>query len=186
MSNASTWAFVMGGVVALACGASGAPAGEIQKILDNSKAFAAMPKVKHTPAFRLESFEPVQARPEAKGKQWWYICDGDERIGLITTWVNHAELFRFSPEVAKGAKYEIPAIYHWANLIGARLPLEMCGYHSPVPPIESFKLTFTKDKGGSLEFKSEQTHKGGYSGGTEFRLAWDDRLGYVLHCASHL
>jgi len=86
--------------------------------------------------------------------------------------VNHIELFRFSPEVANGAKYEIPPIYHWANLIGARPPLEMCGYHSPVPPVESFKLTFAKDKGDSLEFKSEQTHKGGYRGGTEFRLAW--------------
>jgi len=185
MSNVSTWAFVMGGVIALACGSPRAPAGEIQGILNKSKAFAALPKMKHTPAFRLEPFEPVQHREEAKGKQWWYICDGNERIGLITTWLNHVELFRFSPEVAKGVKYEIPAIYHWANLIGARLPLEMCGYHSPVPPSTSFKLTFTKEQGDSLEFKAEQTHKGGYSGGTEFRLAWDERLGYVLYCTSH-
>jgi len=186
MSNTSTWVFVMGGLIALTCGSSRASAGEIQKILDKSKAFAALPKVKRTPAFRLEPFEPAQARPEAKGKQWWYICDREERIGLVTTWLNHVELFRFSPDVAKGAKYEIPPIYHWANLIGARLPLQMCGYHSPVPPIESFKLTFTKEKGDSLEFKAEQTHKGGYSGSTELRLVWDERLGYVLHCTSHL
>jgi len=164
---------------------SAAPAGEIQRILDNSKAFAALPKTRHTPAFRLEVFEPVQVREEAKGKRWWYICDGEERIGLVTTWLNHVELFRFSPEINKGAKYEIPEVYHWANLIGARLPLQMCGYHSPVPPVESFNLTFTKDRGDSLEFKAEQTHKDGYGGSTEFRLAWDDRLGYVLTCTSH-
>jgi len=110
VSSVTTWALVIGGLIALAVGPSSGSAGETQKILDNSKAFAAMPRMKHTPAFHLESFEPVQARPEAKGKQWWYIRDGDERIGLITTWVNHVELFRFSPDVARGAKYEIPPI----------------------------------------------------------------------------
>ena len=185
MSNVNTWAFVVGGLIAVTCGPSPASAGEIGKILDKSKAFAALPRVKHAPAFRLEPFEPVQVRPEAKGKQWWYICDGDERVGLITTWLNHVELFRFSPEVARGAKYDIPPIYHWANLIGARLPLQMCSYHSPVPPVTSFKLTFTKDRGDSLELKAEQTHKDGYSGSTECRLVWDERLGYVLNCTSH-
>jgi len=183
--NVTIWAVVWGGVIALAFGSSGASAGELQNILDRSKAFAALPKTKHTPAFRLESFEPVQHRQEAQGKQWWYICDGDERIGLITTWLNHVELFRFSPGVDKGAKYPIPPVYHWANLMGARLPLQMCGYHSPVPPVGSFKLTFTKQRGDSLEFKAEQTHKDGYGGSTVFRLAWDERLGYVLHCTGH-
>ena len=186
MPNINTWACLMAGLVALAFGTSSASAGELQNLLEKSKAFTALPRKQHTPAFRLETFEPVQHREEAKGKQWWYLCDGDERIGLITTWLNHIELFRFSSDVDKGTKYEIPGIYHWANLIGARLPLEMCGYHSPVPPVASFKLTFTKDKGDSLEFRTEQTHKGGYSGGTEFRLAWDDRLGYVLNVTSHL
>ncbi|MGB2824878.1 MAG: hypothetical protein WBF17_28150, partial [Phycisphaerae bacterium] len=121
----------------------------------------------------------------AKGKQWWYIRDGDERIGLVTTWLNHVELFRFSPDVNKGAKYPIPPVYHWANLIGARLPLQMCGYHSPVPRVDSFKLTFTKPRGDSLEFKAEQTHRDGYGGSTVFRLVWDECLGYVLHCTGH-
>jgi len=159
-------------------------AGELQNVLSKSRAYAALPRVKHTPAFGLEPFEPVQVRPEAKGKQWWYIRDGKERIGLITTWLNHVELFRFSPDVDKGAKYEIPPIYHWANLIGARLPLQMGGYHSPVPPCRSLELSFTRERGDSLEFKAEQSHKNGYSGSTEFRLAWDERLGYVLTCVS--
>ena len=186
MLNARAWAFVMSGLFAVTCSSSRAPAGEIQKILDKSQAFAALPRVKHIPAFRLESFEPVQVRPEAKGKQWWYIRDGDQRVGLITTWLNHVELFRFSPDVAKGAKYEIPPIYHWANLLGARIQLGMNGYHSPVPPRTSLKLTFTKDRGDTLEFKTEQTHKRGYSGSIEFQLVWDERLGYVLNCSSHL
>jgi len=67
VSSVTAWALVMGGLISVAIGPSRGSAGEIQKILDNSKAFAAMPRMKHTPAFRLEPFEPVQARPEAKG-----------------------------------------------------------------------------------------------------------------------
>jgi len=185
MKNIRVWAFVVAGQVAATLCLSRAPAGELQNILDKSKAYAVLSRVKHTPAFHLEPFQPVQARKEAKGKKWWYICDGDERIGLVTTWLNHVELFRFSPEVDKGTKYEIPDVYHWANLIGARLPLRMCGYHSPVPPVDSFKLTFTKKRGDTLEFKSDQRHKKGYGGSTEYRLAWNERLGYVLNCVSH-
>jgi hypothetical protein len=183
--NERAWGFLAGGLIALALGPSLVSAGELQNILDKSKAFAALPAVEHVPAFRLEPFEPLQYFPQAKGKQWWYICDGEERIGLITTWLNHIEMFRFSPHVAKGAKYPIPEVYHWANMIGARLPLQMCGYHSPVPPVVSFRLNFIQDRGDRLEFKAEQTHKDGYRGSTEYRLAWDERLGYVLNCTSH-
>ncbi len=183
--SVTTWVAVWGGVVALAFGSSRASAGELQNILDESKAFAAPPRTKHTPAFRLEPFEPVQVRPEAKGKQWWYLCDGDERIGLVTTWLNHVELFRFSPEVDKGARYEIPEVYHWANLIGARIPLQMSMQWSGLPPVTSFKITFTKDRGESLEFKAEEERQRGYSGSTACRLVWDERLGYVLNCTSH-
>ena len=166
MSNVSTRAFVMGGLIALTFGSSRAFAGELQNMLDKSNAFATLPRVKHTPAFRLEGFEPVQQREEAQGKQWWYICDGQERIGLLTTWFDgHVELFRFSPEVDKGAKYPIPEVYHWANLIGSRLPTN------------GSKFIFTKDSGDTLEFKTSNT---------EFRLVWDERLGYVLNCTSHL
>ena len=185
LSSVRNAVIVCAGLIALTTGASPASAGELQNLLDKSKAYAALPRVKHTPAFRLECFEPIQHREQARGKQWWYICDGDERIGLITTWLNHVELFRFSPNVDKGAQYEIPEIYHWANLIGVRLPLQMGGYHSPVPAMTSFNLIFTKDRGDSLEFKTEQTHKDDYTGSTEFRLVWDQRLGYVLHCNSH-
>jgi len=185
VTSALPAAACLSGLIALAFWSSGASAGELQKLLDESKAFAALPVMKHTPAFRLEPFEPVQHRQEAKGKKWWYICDGDERIGLITTWLNHVELFRFSPDVNKGAKYGIPEIYHWANLIGARIQLRMNGYHSQVPSLTSFKLTFTKDRGDSLEFKTEQRHKEGYSGTIEYRLVWDERLGYVLNGVSH-
>ena len=184
-ANVARWTAVCGGLVCLELGSFRATAGELQNILDKSKAFASLPRKRHTPAFRLEPFEPAQHVQQAKGKQWWYLCDGDERIGLVTTWLNHVELFRFSPDVDKGAKYQIPPVYHWANLIGARLPLQMCGYHSPVPRATSFKLTFTKKRGDSLAFRTEQRHKDGYSGSTTYRLTWDERLGYVLNCVSH-
>jgi hypothetical protein len=184
-SNVNAWATVYGGLIVLIFWLSRASAGELQKLLERSEAFAALPAMTHTPAFRLESFEPVQHRPEAKGKQWWYICDGEERIGLITTWLNHVELFRFSPNVARGATYTIPEIYHWANLIGARIQLRMHGYHTSIPRLTSFNLIFTKDRGEVLEFKTEQVHERGYRGTIEYRLVWDERLGYVLNGTSH-
>ena len=132
-SNVSSRSAVRGGLLALALCSSLASAGELQNLLEESAAYAALPVVKHTPSFRLDPFEPVQHFPEARGKQWWYICDGDERIGLITTWLYHVELFRFSPDVARGARYEIPEVYHWANLIGPRIQLRMHGYHTSIP-----------------------------------------------------
>jgi len=39
--------------------------------------------------------------------------------------------------------------------------------------------------GTPLEFKTEQRHKEDYRGTTEYRLVWDERLGYVLNCTSH-
>jgi len=164
-SNPNTWAFALLGLLALAGEPSLARAGELQNLLDKSQAFAAVPKVKHTPAFRLESFDARQYPKEAQGHQWWYICDGQERVGLLTTWFDgHVELFRFSPEVDKGQKYPIPEVYHWANLIGSRLPTN------------GSKFTFIKDAGDTLEFKTSNT---------EFRLVWDERLGYVLYGAGH-
>ena len=161
LSHVSTWTCVIAALMALSFWPSRVSAGELQNLLDKSKAFAAVPKVKHTPAFRLESFDARQYPKEAQGHQWWYICDGQERIGLLTTWFDgHVELFRFSPDVDKGAKYPIPEVYHWANLIGSRLPTN------------GSKFTFIKDAGDPLEFKTSNT---------EFRLVWDERLGYVLY-----
>ena len=67
MSNVSTWTLVMGGLIALTFWPPVAYAGELQNLLDKSKAFAALPVMKRTPAFRLEPFEPAQHRQEAKG-----------------------------------------------------------------------------------------------------------------------
>ncbi len=184
-SNVNAGAGVYGGLIVLTFWASRASAGELQKLLEKSETFAALPAMTHTPAFHLESFEPAQHRPEAKGKQWWYICDGAERIGLITTWLHHVELFRFSPDVDRGATYDIPEIYHWANLIGARIQLRMHAYHTSIPRVTSFNLIFTKDRGKALELKTEQLHERGYRGTIEYRLVWDARLGYVLNATSH-
>ena len=66
MPNINTWACLMAGLVALAFGTSSASAGELQNLLDKSKAFAALPRMKHTPAFGL--FDDVMLE-EVKDKQ---------------------------------------------------------------------------------------------------------------------
>ena len=180
-SNFNTWTLVAGGVIALCLGSSHASAGELQNLLDKSKAFAALPKVRHTPAFRVERFEPVQFIEEAKGKEWYYICDGQEQVGMIQTWTKEIEMFRFSPHVAPGTKFAVPEIYTWANMHGARIQM-----HSTqmLPPLTSFKLTFTKDRGETLELRVEHRHQGDMVGSSEYRLGWDERLGYVWTCMS--
>ena len=151
----------------------------LQQFLHQSGAFAEIPRKAYTPRFNLESLPPAN---EAKGTDWFYIRDGDERIGLIQTLTREIEMFRFSPSGdGRGAGIEIPEVYHWANLFGARI--QMYGTQE-LPPVTSFKLTFTKDRGDSLEFTVEQSHRGDLKGVSDYRLVWDERLGYVWECRS--
>jgi len=160
----------------LACGAADAAAGQLQKFLDRSKAYAALPRVAHVPQFHLESIPPGQ---HAAGTEWWYVLDGDERIGLIQTWTKEIELFTFRPRgSAVGPQPEIPNVHHWATLIGARI--QMYGTQG-FPLATGFTVRFTKDRGDTLAFTSEQEIPGGISGTSEFRLSWDEKLGYVWH-----
>ena len=68
LSHVSTWTCVIAGLMALSFWPSCVSAGELQNLLDKSQAFAALPRVTHTPVFRLEPFEPAQHRKEAQGK----------------------------------------------------------------------------------------------------------------------
>ena len=81
VSNISSWAFVLGGLTALSLWPSLATAGELQNILDKSKAFAALPTLKHTTAFRLERFDPVQYRKEAQGVDPSFRCTSPDVQG---------------------------------------------------------------------------------------------------------
>jgi hypothetical protein len=131
-SHLNTWTLVAGGAIALCLGSPHASAGELGNLLDKSNAFAALPKVKHTPAFRVERFEPVQFFEEARGKEWYYIFDRQEQVGMIQTWTKEIEMFRFSPRVALGTKFAVPEIYTWANMHGARIQMHSCKSNSPL------------------------------------------------------
>jgi hypothetical protein len=154
-------------------------AGLLQRFLDASPSYAELPKVGHTPRFSLEALTPTE---HAKDTEWYYILDGEERIGLIQTWIKEIEMFRFFPSAdGVGDRYPIPEVYHWSNLYGARL--QMYGKQM-LPPVTSFTLTFTRDRGDSLEFTTVHQHEGGIGGMSEYRLSWDERLGYVWNCVS--
>ncbi len=45
-------------------------------------------------------------------------------------------------------------------------------------------MAFTKDRGDSLAIRVENQHRGGLCGVSEYRLSWDERLGYVWDCES--
>lgn len=149
----------------------GNSAGLLQKFLDTSKAYNALPAVKRAPAFRLE--------PVGKRKQWHYICDGDRHVGLIG---EDVQLFD------KEAKYSGSKVDNTCFADGARLCLTMGPFQpfrNEIPRITSRKLTITKDRGDSIEFKHEQVHSEGYAGSIEFRVVWDERLGHVIYANSH-
>ena len=86
----------------------GDSAGLLQKFLDTSKAYSALPVVKHTSALRL--------KPVGKRKQWYYICDGDRHVGLIG---EDVQLFD------KEAKYSGSKVDNTCFADGARLCLTM-------------------------------------------------------------
>lgn len=156
------------------------PDSALQAFLAKSRTYAELPKRAYAPQFNLEVLIPAE---HAKGTQWFYIRDGEERIGLIQTWTKEIELFRFFPAGdGKGASYEIPEIYHWANLYGARI--QMYGTQM-LPPVTEFNLSFLKDRGDTLELRVENRHQGGLIGTSDYRLVWDERLGYVWNCVSH-
>ena len=157
-----------------------APAsGGLREFLDKSAAYARLPRVAHTPSFDLEPFTPAE---HARGTEWFYIRDGGERIGLIENWKKEIEMFRFLPAGrGKAPPVEIPEVYHWGNLFGARI--QLFGTQM-LPPVKSFAIAFTKDHGDSLEFRVVHSHHGGLEGNGEYRLAWDERLGYVWTCES--
>jgi len=149
----------------------GDSAGLLQKFLDTSKAYNALPVVKRTPAYRLA--------PVGKRKQWYYICDGDRHIGLIR---DDVQLFD------KKANYSGAKSDNTCFADGARLCLTG-GYElfrkEEAPRMGSRKLTITKDRGDSIEFKHERTNAEGYTETLEFRVVWDERLGHVIYGKSH-
>ena len=150
----------------------GDSAGLLQKFLDTSRTYKTLPVVKRTPAFHLE--------PVGKRKQWYYICDGDRHIGLI--WAD-VQLFD------KEANYTGSKVENTCFADAARLTLTMGPFephrNNRIPPITSRKLTFTKDRGDSIEFTHQQIHSEGYAGSIKFRVVWDERLGYVIYANSH-
>lgn len=146
----------------------------LHQFLKKSKAYAALPAMPHIPQFSLEPLAPAA---HAAGSEWWYIRDGNERVGLIQTWIKEIEMFRFFPAGdGKGEAYPIPEVYHWANLIGSRL--QMYGTML-LPPLTSFTLSWIRNQGEALEFRVEHAHEGDIRGASHYRLSWDPSLGYV-------
>ncbi len=174
--------FVVAGMLALLSSigpAAGRAESLLQQRLDASPAYAALPKVAHVPQFSLERITPAE---HAKDTDWFYILDGKERVGLIQSWTKEIEMFRFFPAGdGTGERYEIPTMYHWANLHGARI--QFFGFQS-LPPLKSLKVDWRKDKGDTLEFTVENRHGKDVVGTSDYRLTWDDRLGYVWQCVS--
>jgi hypothetical protein len=173
LTSVCLWACLLCGLLPTVSRPSPTTAGELQKWLEKSKAYAALPTVKHAPNFHLELIQPGE---EGRRNAWYYICDGDRRVGAIG---DDVQLFD------KEADYRGGKLDNTCFADGARLCLTMGPYHTEIPPISSRKLTVTKDRGERIEFKHEQVHSEGYAGSIEFRVAWDERLGYVIYAESH-
>lgn len=131
LAPVSVRACALGGLLALCFWSSHGRAGELQEWLEKSRAYAALPAVKHTPDFHLELIRPGQ---EGKRNPWYYICDGDRRIGAIG---DDVQLFD------KEADYRDGKLDNTCFADGARLCLTMGPYHTEILPISSRKLTVT-------------------------------------------
>ncbi len=167
-------------VVTVSLAVSGfARAGLLEETMRQTPAYRKLSQIAHTPAFRVESFPPA---PHAEGTQWWWIYDGPQKIGLIQTWTQEIEMFRFTRTAdGKVVEYSIPPVHHWATLVGPKLSIAAPLWEEQ----KSFRITFIEKHGPTLAFSTETELQDGAIGASVFRLGWDPTLGYVWDCKTH-
>lgn len=149
---------------------------QLQSYLADMPEFKKLPARGHTPSFRVKSFPPAQ---HAEGTDWYWIYDGEQKIGLIQTWTKEIEMFRFGPPAGDEiVAYSIPEVHHFGTLVGAKINIYAPEFGMPHEPI---KVEWLKRKGASLKFKTFDKLKNGTEGVNVFELSWDPKLGYVWH-----
>ncbi|MBM4164753.1 MAG: hypothetical protein FJ222_10000 [Lentisphaerae bacterium] len=149
------------------------PGGRLQALVENTRCYASLPRIAHRPNF---SIIPV-TEPKYR-KTFFWILDGEQKVGLINQFFGEIEMFRFFPP-AGGVRveYAMPAFHGWETLQGPRISIvpqgtwsgkgEMTGMETGG---ETLRLCYRE----TLSDTSDLIHR--------FTLRFDPMLGYIWDC----
>lgn len=149
------------------------PGGRLQALVENTRCYASLPRIAHRPDFRIV---PV-SEPKYKGTFFW-ILDGEQKIGLLNLFFGEIEMFRFFPP-ADGTRieYAMPEFYGWDTLQGPRISIvpqgtwsgkgEMAGMQSGG---DTLRLCYSE----RFSDTEDLIHR--------FTLRYDLMLGYIWDC----
>jgi len=161
--------------------AAAAPApirgGRLQAFVEGARCYPSLPRVAHTPAFRIA---PVEER-KYRGEFFW-ILDGGQRIGLLNLSFGELEMFRFfPPHGGVPVDYKMPAFVGWDSLQGPRISIVPQGTWSG-----RGRMTQTQTDGATLGLHYREEFDGGTELVHQFLLRFDPVLGYIWDCTFDL
>ena len=151
--------------------------GRLQDFVTNTLCYASLPRHAHRPAFRIV---PVGER-KYRGKFFW-IVDGEQKIGLLNLSFGEIEMFRFFPP-AGGApvEYAMPEFHGWETLQGPRISIVPQGTWSG-----RGEMAGMRTGGETLRLRYSETFGGKTGMEHGFTLRFDPVLGYIWDCAFEL
>ena len=150
------------------------PGGRLQALLEKTRCYAGLPRHAHRPDFRIL---PVRER-KYRGTFFW-IVDGEQRIGLLNLSFGEIEMFRaFPPPGGVAVEYRMPALHGWATLQGPRISIVPQGTWS-----NRGEMTCVQDRGERLRLRYHESLDGRTEMVLWFTLRFDPVLGYLWDCA---
>ena len=157
------------------------PGGRLQAFIESASCYANLPRHAHQPHFRLA---PVQDRPkyvrgtqEYPGKFFW-IQDGEQRIGLLNLVVGEIEMFRaFPPDGGTNVEYRMPVIHGWETFQGPRIVISAQGTWT-----NQYEIVRLPDDGTALRLRYRENGDGQTPVENRFALRFDPVLGYLWDC----
>ena len=164
---------LVGDGAAASAAAEPLPGGRLQALVEKTRCYASLPRRTHRPDFRTA---PVMER-KYRGQFFW-ILDGDQKIGLLNLSFGEIEMFRFFPPAGGGrVEYAMPEFHGWDTLQGPRISIVPQGTWSGKGVMdgmqaggETLRLCYREP----FSDASDLIHR--------FTLRYDPVLGYIWDC----
>ena len=150
--------------------------GPLQEFIENTRCYESLPRREHTPVLCIA---PVTDR-KYRGEFFW-LTDGEQRIGLLNLNFGEIEMFRFFPPTGPAVRYRMPHFHGWSTLQGPRISIVPQGTWTG-------KGRMVRLRGGTQTLALEYTEDldGGGTMNQRFTLRFDPVLGYVWDCVFKL
>jgi len=155
--------------------------GRLQAFIEGAKCYTNLPRYAHQPHFRLASVQDppkyTRGTQDYPGKFYW-IQDGEQKIGLLNMAVGEIEMFRaFPPAGGTNVEYRMPVIHGWETLQGPRFVITPQATWT-----NSYEIARLPDDGSSLRLRYRENRDGRTPVELLFALRFDPVLGYLWDC----